>query len=200
MGYADVLSQFGLRKPEGRTEAADVVHAQILELLSYQVKRTSNHIARQILACLFTIEPMATVEKRPLTEEEIAERDRLVDAWERYKATHPGASQIWLSRATGLGTQGLISQYLRGIIPLNVRALLAICAQIGANPADISPRLAKDVQSIHDSAGLDGLSDAARKVIDAVIRADRAGEPPETFKYILRLLPNDEEPLGRLNV
>ncbi|MDN7814876.1 hypothetical protein [Burkholderia vietnamiensis] len=143
---------------------------------------------------------MATVEKRPLTEEEIAERDRLVAAWKRYKESHPGASQIWLSRATGLGTQGLISQYLRGIIPLNVRALLAICAQIGANPAEISPRLAKDVQSIRSPARLDDLSEAARKVVDAVIRADRAGEPAETFKYILRLLPADEEELGRLNM
>ncbi|HDR9036088.1 TPA: hypothetical protein QDB07_003596 [Burkholderia vietnamiensis] len=142
---------------------------------------------------------MATVEKRPLTEEEIAERDRLVVAWNRYKATHPGASQIWLAEATGLGTQGLISQYLRGIIPLNVRALLAICAQIGANPADISPRLAKDIQSIQDSVGLEGVSEAARKVIDAIIRADKAGEPAETFKYILRLLPVEGEQLGRLN-
>lgn len=137
---------------------------------------------------------MATVEKRPLSEEELADRDRLVAAWERYKNGHPGASQIWLAQATGLGTQGLISQYFRGIIPLNVRALLAICAQIGANPAEVSPRLAKDVQAIQDTVTLQGISAIAQKVIEAVIRADRAGEPETTFKLMLRMLPDPDEP------
>ncbi|WP_157379265.1 hypothetical protein [Burkholderia ubonensis] len=142
---------------------------------------------------------MATVEKRPLTAEELADRDRLVAAWKRFKVGHPGASQIWLAEVTGLGTQGLISQYLRGVIPLNVRALLAICAQIGADPNEISPRLAKDVPPSHSGIDLADVSPAARQVIEAILRADKAGEPAETFKFILRILPNEDEPLGRLN-
>ncbi|MBR8182131.1 helix-turn-helix transcriptional regulator [Burkholderia ambifaria] len=42
------------------------------------------------------------------------------------------------------------------------------------------------------------LSQEAQEVIKAVMKADKAGEPAETFKYILRLLPSENEPLGRL--
>ncbi|MBR8151036.1 hypothetical protein [Burkholderia vietnamiensis] len=142
---------------------------------------------------------MATVEKRALTEEEMADRDRLVAAWNRFKSSHPGASQAWLAQATELGTQGLISQYLRGIIPLNVRALLAICAQIGVDPSEISPKLAKDIRKPHGNIDLTVVSPAAREVIEAVLRADMAGEPEQTFKLMLRMLPDENEPLGRLN-
>lgn len=142
---------------------------------------------------------MATVEKRPLTVEELADRDRLVAAWNRYKSEHPGASQTWLAEETGLGTQGLISQYFRGVIPLNVRALLAICARIGADPSHISPTLARDVPPSHGSIDLAEVSPAAREVIEAILRADRSGEPAQTFKFMLRMLPDENEPLGRLN-
>ncbi|HEF4754615.1 helix-turn-helix domain-containing protein [Burkholderia multivorans] len=47
--------------------------------------------------------------------------------------------------------------------------------------------------------GIGDLSDPAKEVIRAIIKADKAGEPAETFKYILRLLPSEDEPLGRLN-
>lgn len=137
---------------------------------------------------------MATVEKRPLTEDELADRNRLVDAWKRYKNAHPGASQIWLAEASGLGTQGLISQYFRGIIPLNVKALLAICAQIGADPTEISPRLARDLPSTERGASAVSVSPAAQALIDAILKADRAGEPAQTFALMLRMLPDPDEP------
>ncbi|KVP90012.1 hypothetical protein [Burkholderia ubonensis] len=137
---------------------------------------------------------MATVEKRPLTEDELADRDRLVEAWRRYKSAHPGASQIWLAEATGLGTQGLISQYFRGVIPLNVKALLAICAQIGADPVEISPRLARDLPSTERGAAQTSVSSAAQALIDAILKADKAGEPAQTFALMLRMLPDPDEP------
>ncbi|HDR9756488.1 TPA: hypothetical protein ACK3Q6_001634 [Burkholderia cepacia] len=84
---------------------------------------------------------MATVEKRPLTDEERAEAARLRAAWTKYKDEHPGATQQWLGSASELGSQGLMGQYLRGIIPLNLKALVSICAQIGARAEEISPRL-----------------------------------------------------------
>lgn len=46
--------------------------------------------------------------------------------------------------------------------------------------------------------GIGDLSQEAKEVIKAIIKADKAGEPAETFKYILRLLPSENEPLGRL--
>jgi hypothetical protein len=90
---------------------------------------------------------MATVEKRPLTEEELAEANRLRAAWLRYRDAHKGATQAWLGSVTELGSQGLIGQYMRGIIPLNLRALLAMCSVIDAAPEEISPRLMKWAKS-----------------------------------------------------
>ncbi|CAB3783131.1 hypothetical protein LMG28688_01585 [Paraburkholderia caffeinitolerans] len=86
---------------------------------------------------------MATVEKRPLTSEEQAEAIRLEAAYRDYKAVHKGVTQAWLGSASKLGSQGLMGQYLRGIIPLNLKALVAICSQIDAKPEVISPRLMK---------------------------------------------------------
>ena len=84
---------------------------------------------------------MATVEKRLLTEEERAEAARLREAWLAFKQKNPGATQEWLGAATKLGSQGLVGQYLRGIIPLNLKALVAICSQIGVRSETVSPRL-----------------------------------------------------------
>lgn len=142
---------------------------------------------------------MATVEKRPLTAEEQEDRARLVAEWDRYKRDHPGASQAWLAQETGLGTQGVISQYFRGIIPLNVRALLAICARIDADPALVSPRLTRDISRAGDNLDLKGVSPIARALIGAIIRADKSGEPETTFSVMLRMLPDEGEQLARLN-
>lgn len=42
-------------------------------------------------------------------------------------------------------------------------------------------------------------SDAARELIEAILRADQTGESAQTFSVMLRLLPEDDEPIGRLN-
>lgn len=96
---------------------------------------------------------MATVEKRQLTAEEEREAARLMAAWHEYKTANVGATQAWLGAASGLGSQGAVGQYLRGIIPLNVKALLAICRQIGIDPKIISPRLTKDIDSLVSEEG-----------------------------------------------
>lgn len=79
--------------------------------------------------------------RRKLTEEERQEAERLNAAWLTYKAQNKGATQTWLAAESGLGTQGAVGQYLRGVIPLNVEALVAICRVIAVDPKTISPRL-----------------------------------------------------------
>jgi SOS-response transcriptional repressor LexA len=91
---------------------------------------------------------MATVLKRKLTDEEIADAERLAMVWDSYKKNNPGTTQHWLAYVTGLGTQGSINQYLRGTIPLNHKALLAICDVIGVDPATISPTLSRTIPRI----------------------------------------------------
>lgn len=79
--------------------------------------------------------------RRPLTPEEQGEADRLASFWKEFREKNPGATQAWLATASGLGTQGAVSQYLRGVIPLNLQALMSICRVIDADPYYVSPRL-----------------------------------------------------------
>lgn len=87
-------------------------------------------------------------QRRSLTPEETLEAGRLRTAWTLYKAIHPGATQTWFAAESGLGTQGVVSQYMRGIIPLNLPALLALCKVIGADPKKISPRLTAALEGV----------------------------------------------------
>jgi phage repressor protein C with HTH and peptisase S24 domain len=86
--------------------------------------------------------------RRDLTPEELLEAGRLRAAWTLYKANNPGATQTWFAAESGLGTQGAVSQYMRGIIPLNLEALLAMCKVIGVKPSEISPRLTASLNGI----------------------------------------------------
>ena len=81
-------------------------------------------------------------QRRPLTEAEIGESAKLLDLWHEYQKEHPEASQSWLARQCGWKTQGAAHQYLNGLIPLNLEALIKICGVIGAHPVVVSPRLA----------------------------------------------------------
>lgn len=84
-----------------------------------------------------------TVPKRELTSWERDAAVKLKAAWEAYAMQEPnkGATQAWLGQETELGTQGLIGQYLNGQIPLNHKALFAICQVINVDPSTISPEL-----------------------------------------------------------
>ncbi|RQR68965.1 XRE family transcriptional regulator [Burkholderia sp. Bp9012] len=53
----------------------------------------------------------------------------------------------------------------------------------------------------HDSydAAIGAASVAARRLVDAILKADKAGEPVQTFALMLRMLPNPDEPPALLN-
>jgi hypothetical protein len=93
---------------------------------------------------------MATMNRRPLTPEEQEEARRLTSFWEEFREKTPGATQSWLAAASGLGTQGAVSQYLRGVIPLNTHALLSLCRVIDADPYYVSPRLMNRITGVRD--------------------------------------------------
>jgi hypothetical protein len=133
---------------------------------------------------------MATVEKRPLTPEETLEAERLRAAWEKYKNKNDGATQTWLASASGLGSQGAVGQYLRGIIPLNLKALTAICKQIEVDPRSISPRLMENLGSRHaeDAGGRDH-----RSTRGAVETSPSLAEDPEVEEWMALIAQLSEE-------
>jgi hypothetical protein len=91
--------------------------------------------------------------RRELTHEEAQEAAMLRGAWASYREKHTGATQEWLGSATGLGSQGAVGQYLRGVIPLNLPALLAFSKVLQVKPFVISPRLAKLIGNDSHGAG-----------------------------------------------
>lgn len=98
------------------------------------------------------------MKRRDLTAQEKDDAQRLTEAWEAYKAAHPGASQEWLGNEAGIGGQSAVSQYLLAKIPLNLEALLRLCRVIQVAPNAISPRLMDEF--FGRSPGLFGLGSA----------------------------------------
>lgn len=96
-------------------------------------------------------------QRRELTDDELRDAERLRDAWERYKIATPSATQESVAFACGWKTQGAVSQYLRGVIPLNLDALLKFSGVFGVAPQSISPRLAQKIVGV--PAGEVGQSD-----------------------------------------
>lgn len=54
-----------------------------------------------------------------------------------------------LAEATGRGTQGLVSQYINGKIPLNYRALMLFARELGCDPRDIRKDLPEQTVTSH---------------------------------------------------
>ncbi|UEP42723.1 hypothetical protein [Burkholderia sp. B21-005] len=97
----------------------------------------------------------------------------------------------------GIGTQGMVWQYLNGRRPLNIAAATAFSIGLGVKIPSFSPRLALDIERAYSrvvNSIQQELSEPAAKVVEAVYRADQAGEPETTFRLMLRMLPNSEEP------
>lgn len=84
----------------------------------------------------------------PLTPEQLEDAARLkhrFQEWQRReKEAGRRSSQEAVSDLLGFN-QSALSQYLNGRIPLNLQALLTFCKVIGADPGEISPRLAGSV-------------------------------------------------------
>lgn len=79
--------------------------------------------------------------RRKLTPEEEADAHRLQKEWARKKKD--GMTQEAVSAMCGWESQSAFSQYLNGVIPLNLEAVLRIARAIEVVPSDISPRLSE---------------------------------------------------------
>lgn len=85
---------------------------------------------------------LAMPKRRELDRNELADAERLREAWEKAKPVL-GLSQEQVAFQCGWKTQGAFSQYLLGRVPLNLDALLKISRVLQADPRKISPRLTK---------------------------------------------------------
>ena len=80
---------------------------------------------------------------KPLTQEQLDDAARLKAIFERIKESNPSVTQESVAAACGWKTQGTVSQYVNGKIPLNLSALFKFCEVFGVQPEEISPSLAR---------------------------------------------------------
>lgn len=89
----------------------------------------------------------AMSKRRELTPEEQADAARLmaiyVDRKAQAKAVGRKLTQESVSAECGWSGQSAFSQYARGKVPLNLKALLTLAKVLRFNPAEVSPSLAK---------------------------------------------------------
>lgn len=115
--------------------------------------------------------------RRPLTPEEQEEARRLTSFWNEYREKNPGSTQSWLALAAGLGTQGAVSQYLRGVIPLNLHALVSICRVIDADPYFVSPRLMNPITGVRPPPSKPTLATPIK--VQPAVRLQQVRQPAE---------------------
>ena len=92
---------------------------------------------------------MRMADRRKPTEDELKDAQRLKAAYAKAKARaqengRPFNQEIIADRL-GWSGQSPVSQYLNGRIPLGLDALLKLSRELGVDPAEISPRLAKEI-------------------------------------------------------
>jgi phage repressor protein C with HTH and peptisase S24 domain len=97
----------------------------------------------------------------PSTECINEEAARLKAIYNARKLENKGLNQAVLAELCDWSSQGTVSQYMTGGLPLNIEALLKLANVLQFNPAEVSPRLAQIflppplAASIQDSATLE---------------------------------------------
>lgn len=132
-------------------------------------------------------------------------QDKVVPAWQTEEAAalaklfadRTDLSQAEFGARYGIGSQGMVWQYLNGHRPLNIAAATAFAVGLGVKIPSFSNRLAREIEQAYSQVAGDEShqpSQPAAMVIEAVRKADKAGEPATTFMLMLRMLPDRNEP------
>lgn len=93
---------------------------------------------------------MASKARKQLEQWQKEDADRLLAFWEAAKAANPKLSQRQFAEdhQIGDGSQGILWQYIRGVIPLNVDAAIRFAKGFGCKVSDFSPRLEAERQRL----------------------------------------------------
>lgn len=107
---------------------------------------------------------------KPLTDEQLQDAIRLKSLFLRRKEADPSLTQEKLAFQCGWKTQGTITQYFNGRIPLNLGALYKFAEALDARLDEISPSLAAAVGSLQKNTidrGGDGATNHRRAVVES---------------------------------
>lgn len=137
--------------------------------------------------------------KRQLTAEEKQIADRLKEIWNEKKKTLGIGSQEKLAHLMGYTTQGSVTQYLNGIIPISLEVGIKFAEQLRVLPSDINPQwgnydavLREKVTPSGDlSDRVANSSDSHKEAIELLLDYD--AERIEAFKRFLAPMKEDNK-------
>lgn len=119
---------------------------------------------------------MTISKKAKPTQESIRASKRIKAAWLKIpRDRRPTQDQLAASYGEG-GDQSLMSQYLNGTIPLNVRAVWFFARQLGVSPLELYPEL----------PGLDDAPDLEATLTEADLDREWQQFAPELKAQLLR--------------
>lgn len=106
--------------------------------------------------------------RRPakVTDEHKAEAKRLKEIWQ----SAPRQTQDEFGERFDVGNQSAVGQFLNGRVPLSLKAAVGFARGLGVSVADFSPRLAAEIERLHQALG-EGVGVAGR--VDAPTDAGR---------------------------
>lgn len=96
---------------------------------------------------------------KELTREQQADARRLKEIVAKEKAKRPYLSQDHIAEACGWKTQGAVSQYLNGKIPLNAAAAIRFAKVLQCRVEDFSPAIAREIDELSQSRAATVLED-----------------------------------------
>jgi hypothetical protein len=76
--------------------------------------------------------------RRPFTAIDREAHRRLAKVWAEYVSRHPGATQESVANGMGM-TQGALSHYLNGRVPLGIAAAIRIARALRVDPIALHP-------------------------------------------------------------
>ena len=113
--------------------------------------------------------------KKKLNEIQVADAARLMHVWKDYQAKEK-MNQEEVADLLGWLNQSAFSQYINGIIPLNMKAVAAFSRFFEVRAADISPTLAVQMDNTREDRGEYHLPVPRNPVIERIAEDHMAGK------------------------
>jgi transcriptional regulator with XRE-family HTH domain len=111
-----------------------------------------------------------------LTQDQLEDAARLKKIFESRKAEDRSLTQESLAALCGWKTQSAVTQYLNGVVPLNLDALIKFSLALNASITEISPTLSQRILAVRVSNEDSGISKDAMQVARAYDRLERPAQ------------------------
>lgn len=114
---------------------------------------------------------VAAMKKAKLEDWQLEDAKRLRETWDEKKTM----SQTEFGATMGIGSQGMVNQYLQGLTPLNHRAVGKFAKGLGVLIDEISPTLADEIRELYTlcesrASSRHGATPEIRRLVEETVR------------------------------